>query len=338
LETNPSLSSPPPSGEQIPSNPEKSGPNGKRYRILLPVVLFLATCLSTFWTGASDWAPSTHLDRLDQALSDFWQNLPQGVGASFRHAVTEMNMNWPRGLGYMGGVLAILLTHELGHFVVARRYRIPATLPYFIPLPILPSGTMGAVISMEDSPVDRRQMFDLGLIGPLAGLLVAIPIAWVGVLRLPKIHLPGDGMQFHNPLLLQLMIEYLRPDYSETTGFFLNQFNALLMAGWVGMFITGLNTLPISQLDGGHAAYALLDRSALTLGRTVLVLAILFVLYTEQYGWVVMLVIIIFMGVDHPEIAEQRVQLNPLRRVLGWLALLIPILCLSPLGITPTAR
>jgi hypothetical protein len=142
LETNPALSSTPPVGEPIPSSPEKIGSNGHKNGILLPVVLFLATCISTFWTGATDWAPYTHLDKLDQAFSDFWQNLPQGVGASLRLAVTEMDLNWPRGFAYMGGVWAILLIHELGHFVVARRYRIPTTLPYWKTVPSIVTGCL----------------------------------------------------------------------------------------------------------------------------------------------------------------------------------------------------
>ncbi|MBN2581247.1 MAG: site-2 protease family protein [Pirellulales bacterium] len=338
METNAPQPSTPPSGERISAGLEKSPSKAAKNEVFLPAVLFLATCISTLWTGAADWAPYAHLDQFDRAFSDFWRNLPQGVGASFRDAVAEMHMNWSQGLTYMAAVLAILLTHELGHFVMAWRYRIPATLPYFIPLPILPFGTMGAVISMEGMETDRRRMFDLGLVGPLAGLLVAIPITWVGVMQLPQNPPAGAGIQFHNPLIIQLMMQYLRPDYGDSSAVYLNQFNAFLMAGWLGMFLTGLNMLPISQLDGGHVAYSLLDRSAQTLARTVLVLAILWVLFSEQYGWLVMLVIIIFLGVDHPATTDDRVPLNPFRRVLGWLALLIPILCLSPIGLTPAAR
>jgi membrane-associated protease RseP (regulator of RpoE activity) len=110
------------------------------------------------------------------------------------------------------------------------------------------------------------------------------------------------------------------------------------MAGWVGMFVTGLNMLPISQLDGGHVAYALFERGALTLARGLLIAAIIFVLLTEQYGWVVMLVVIILLGIDHPATADDSEPLNPIRRAIGWLALLIPILCLSPIGITPATH
>ena len=255
-----------------------------------------------------------------------------------RESAGILNLDWSQGLTYMLAVMLILLLHELGHFFQALRYGIPASLPYFIPVPILPFGTMGAVISMEGSHANRRQMFDLGITGPLAGLALALPITLIGIMQLPNIPVEGSGFRFHNPLIFQLLIAHLRPEYPTPTYLDLNQFNPYLMAGWVGMFVTGLNMLPISQLDGGHVAYALLDRGALTLARALLVLAIIFVLFTEQYGWVVMLVVIILLGIDHPAMAEDPEPLNPMRRAVGWLALLVPILCLSPLGITPAAH
>ena len=308
-------------------------------RVFLPTALFIATCLSTFWMGAVDWKPFSHFDSLEKAASIFWQNLPQSFGGAFREAIATLNLNWSQGLVYMAAVLAILLTHEMGHFLIALRYGIPATLPYFIPVPVLPFGTLGAIIEMEEGSEDnRRQMFDLGLIGPLAGLIVAIPITLYGIYKLPALPLKGEGFIFHNPLIFQLLIEYLRPDYPMPTQFYLNQFNPYLMAGWVGMFVTGLNMLPMSQLDGGHVAYSLFGRGAHTLARGLLVIAILFVLYYELYSWVVMLIVVILLGVDHPPTADDSLEIGPLRRALGWLALLIPILCLSPLGISQPVR
>jgi membrane-associated protease RseP (regulator of RpoE activity) len=307
-------------------------------RVLLPAVLFAATCLSTFWTGAVDWKPYAHRDSIEKAVSIFWQNAPQSYSGAFREAVASLHLNWSQGLVYMAAVLAILLTHEMGHFLVALRYGVPASLPFFIPVPVLPFGTMGAVISLEGSQANRRQMFDLGLIGPLAGLLVAIPITIVGICHLPKQPMQGEGLMFHNPLLIRYLIDYLRPGYVASTSIYLNQFNPYLMAGWVGMFVTGLNMLPVSQLDGGHVAYSLLERGAHTLARGLLVFTILYVLYTEQYSWVVMLVIVILLGIDHPPTADDNIEIGPLRRALGWLALLIPILCLSPIGISQPVR
>jgi len=314
-----------------------SATSRRKNGIWLPIVLFLATCLSTFWAAGSNWWPYAHLDNLDRAFWAFWQNAPQGSwGGALRESLGMLELNWSQGLTYMLAVMSILLIHEMGHFFMALRYGIPASLPMFIPVPILPFGTMGAVISMEGSHANRRQMFDLGITGPLSGLALALPITLIGIWQLPAAPALGSGFRFHNPLIFQLLIAHLRPEYPTPMYLDLNQFNPYLMAGWVGMFVTGLNMLPISQLDGGHVAYALLDRGAHTLARGLLILAMLFVLYTEQYGWVVMLVVIILLGIDHPPMTDDDAEpLNPLRRAIGWLALLIPILCLSPIGITP---
>ena len=328
----------PQSGTEKSSGHKTDAPHAPRLRderILLPILLLLATCLSTFWAAGTDWRPYAHLDSLEQAFWSFWQNLPQGsFTASVRESLGILKLNWSQGMTYMLAVMGILLMHEMGHFLMALRYGIPASLPFFIPVPILPFGTMGAVISMEGSQADRRQLFDLGTAGPLAGLAVALPITWIGIGQLPAAPEPGSGFCFQNPLIFQLLIALLRPEYPTPTHLYLNQFNPYIMAGWVGMFVTGLNMLPISQLDGGHVAYALLDRGSYTLARGVLIAAMVFVLLTEQYGWVVMLVIVIIMGIDHPATADDRVELNPLRRALGWLCLLVPILCLAPIGIS----
>lgn len=311
----------------------------RKQGLWLPIVLLVATCLSTFWAAGTNWRPYAQLDSLDKAFWAFWENVQQGsVSGALRESLGMLNLDWSQGLTYMLAVMSILLLHELGHFFQALRYGIPASLPFFIPVPILPFGTMGAVISMEGSHASRRQMFDLGITGPLLGLALALPITLIGIMQLPDSPAVGSGFRFHNPLIFQLLIAHLRPSYPTPTYLDLNQFNPYLMAGWVGMFVTGLNMLPISQLDGGHVAYALLDRGALTLARALLVLAIGFVLLTEQYGWVVMLVVIILLGIDHPPMAEDPEPLSPMRRAIGWLALLVPILCLSPLGITPAAH
>lgn len=286
---------------------------GRRRRIGLPLLLFGATCASTLFAGASDWEPF---------LGD-----AQAAGeVLFRH--------WPQGLLYMAAVMGILLTHEMGHFVFALRHRIPASLPYFIPVPFLPFGTMGAVIGMSGSKADRRQMFDLGVAGPLAGLVVAIPVAWIGIQQWVPGPAQASDFAMHPPLIFNLLTHYIRPDYQGDLVLYPSTMNPFLMAGWVGMLITGLNMLPVSQLDGGHVAYALLGRRAHLLGRGLLVASILFVLATEQYGWVLMIVLVTLIGTDHPPTADDRVPLGWPRRLLGWASLAIPILCFPPMGIT----
>jgi membrane-associated protease RseP (regulator of RpoE activity) len=229
--------------------------------------------------------------------------------------------------------MAILLTHEMGHFLQAVRYKIPASLPYFLPLPISPIGTVGAVITMQGSKADRRELFDIGISGPLAGLVVALPIAWLGILNAVPV-LPvgfmGDSIIFQDPPIMQWMTAWLRPDLPE--GWQLSM-SPLRMAGWVGMLITGLNLLPISQLDGGHVSYALLGRGAHWLARGVVLAGIAFIVITQQFNWILMLALVIIMGTDHPPTANDHAPLGWQRYVLGWLSLIIPLLCFTPIPV-----
>jgi membrane-associated protease RseP (regulator of RpoE activity) len=288
--------------------------------------------------GAADWNPTGRMQLLYGITATNWPQGSPGAAVHEAWAVAIQGMNWRQGLVYMCVVLALLLAHEMGHFLMALRHRIPASLPYFIPMPIIPFGTLGAVIGMEGSRANRREMFDLGIAGPLAGLAVTLPILYLGVLRLPDGAIHGQSLCFHNPLILQYMIAWLRPGYLTPGVLYLNQFNPFLMAGWVGLLVTGLNMLPISQLDGGHVAYALLGRRAHLLARSLIVAAILFILYAESYFWVVLLVLVILLGADHPPTANDRCRLGWLRRLLGWASLLIPLLCFPPGGITPMGR
>ncbi len=273
----------------------------------MPVFLFLATCASTFIAGALDWDPATQLEN-------------GTVGPTIA-------ANWLHGLVYAGAVLGILLTHEMGHFVQTLRYHVPASLPFFIPVPFMLTGTMGAVIGMEGSQADRKQLFDIGIWGPWAGLLVALPITWFGIQRATVME--GEApIVLGDPLIFRLMAHYLRPDIAADA--ILNKGQPLLMAGWVGMLITGLNMLPISQLDGGHVIYGLFGRRAKIVSRAFMIAAILFIVFDEHYNWTIMLVIVILLGVDHPPTRDDDVPLGWWRRVFGLASLAIPVLCFTP--------
>jgi membrane-associated protease RseP (regulator of RpoE activity) len=307
--------------EQLDLAGDYSHPTRRR-RVLLPVVLFLATCLSTFLSGvcvSGTWAEGRD---------------PFFYMTDFRQAHHAIVSHWQSGLTYMIAVMGILLMHEMGHFVQALRHRIPATLPFFIPVPMPPFGTFGAVIAMQGSKADRRQLFDLGVAGPLAGLAIALPLIWIGICQLDAQPPPDRFLRFQNPLLIRLMIEHFRPEFPSGGAICLNQFNPFLLAGWVGMLVTGLNMLPISQLDGGHVAYTLLRRKAHVLARSVIVAAILFVVLAGEYNWVVMLVLVILIGADHPPTANDHLALGRTRQAIGWAALTLPLLCLPP-GISP---
>ena len=276
-------------------------------RVVLPLVLFGATCFSTFLAGALDFNPGYYLEtsQADRVIS----------------------ANWSQGLVYMAAVIGILLCHEMGHFLQTVRYHVPASLPYFIPVPILMTGTMGAVIGMEGSRANRKQLFDIGISGPLAGLVVALPIIWFGI-KTAQVVPPEAEFQLGDPLIFKLLAGYLRPDLP--AGAVLDKNNPLLMAGWVGMLITGLNMLPISQLDGGHVIYGLFGRRSYLVARTFLITAIAFIVLGEHYNWTVMLVLVIMLGVDHPPTSHDNVPLGFWRNVLGLASLGIPVFCFTP--------
>ena len=288
----------------------RSRPRQQR-RLLLPLTLFVATCLSTFWVGAASWRPQA-IDSTD------------GISK----IVTD---NWQQGLTYMGAVLAILLTHEMGHFLQTVRYGIPASYPLCIPVPFSLIGTMGAVISMDGMRANRKQIFDIGIAGPLAGLAVAAPILFIGVknLDLSKAIAPHD-IQLYNPVIVRWMIEWMHPEWADRASWVaVSQLNPFFMAGWVGMLITGLNMLPVSQLDGGHTIYALFGRDAYKIARAFTIIAIAYVvLNLEQAAiWTPMLILVILLGIHHPPTADDTVEMDDFRWILGVASMAIPVLC-----------
>ena len=275
----------------------------------LPLFLFLVTCLSTFWAGAA----TINAASLLEGMSAIWRAL----------------LHWREGLIYMTAVLGILLAHEMGHFLLTLRHRIPASYPLFIPMPLSPIGTMGAVIAMQGSQADRRQLFDIGIAGPLAGLLVAVPVVYFGVLHAEAAQFTGPVI-YHDPLLIYLLRSWLRPEVGELG----LEMSPLLMAGWVGLLVTGLNMLPMSQLDGGHVTYALFGKKAHWIARLSALTAVVFIVLTETYAWIIMLALVMLMGLDHPRTLNDNVPLGRFRKGLGWASLSIPILCFPPLGVS----
>ncbi len=272
-------------------------------RLRMQSLLFVVTCLTTFAAGAVGWEP-----------------LLLGVDPGIAERIA---MYWPRGLAYAVAVMAVLAAHEAGHFIAARIHGIPATLPFFIPVPILLTGTMGAVIGMEGSRASRRQLFDIAIAGPLAGLVVALPLLAIGMRT-------GDAAAaspFALPPLARWILAALRPDIA-ATGTVVP--NAAFMAGWVGLLVTGLNMLPVSQLDGGHISAALFGRRGNWVARGVLLAAIAAIVVLGAYNWVVMVVVVALIGVDHPPIRDDGRPLGPLRTVLGILSFLIPVVTFMP--------
>jgi membrane-associated protease RseP (regulator of RpoE activity) len=280
---------------------------------MLPLMLFLATCASTFWVGVTKWHPVE--EAYLGSYAAMWQ-------------VTRNN--WQTGLQYMVAVLAILLTHEMGHFLQTVKYRIPASYPLCIPVPFNAIGTMGAVIGMDGTRANRRQIFDIGIAGPLAGLAVAIPVLWWGIVELDlSRQLQHNELQLNLPWIARWMLERAHPQWADREWIGLSELNPYFMAGWVGMLITGLNMLPISQLDGGHTIYALFLERAHTLAKWFLSFAIFYMVINLDHAamWTFMLVLVIFMGIHHPPTADDSVELGPGRWIIGLTSLVIPLLC-----------
>jgi membrane-associated protease RseP (regulator of RpoE activity) len=181
------------------------------------------------------------------------------------------------GLAFSGTLLSILVAHEFGHYFAARLHRVPATLPYFIPMPLLsPFGTMGAIIRMQGAIGSRRALLDIGAAGPLAGLCLAIPLYIVGARTstiVPTDSIPG-AVELGEPILTRLLDRLSgapRAPAGMTT-----LASPVYFGAWGGMLITWLNLLPVGQLDGGHVAYALLgkrqDKAAIWVHRLLLVI------------------------------------------------------------------
>lgn len=295
-------------------------PHRIKRRTVLPLILFFATCLSTFWVGVTHWQPVLTLESLATA------------GGMDLVPIRRLILSYgEQGVIYMACVMAILLCHELGHFFVTLLYRVPASFPIFLPFPFNPIGTFGAVIGMHGMQADRRQIYDIGLAGPLAGLVIAVPVMVMGILTL-DVSTPGSGdIQINCPLGTLWLIQWLRPDIDPQNGYlWLSHLNPYFVAGWVGFLITGLNMMPISQLDGGHVIYSLIGKKAHWVARITIVTAIAFMVYYLAPSLVLMTILLLLVGTDHPPTRNDRVPLGGFRIALGWLSLSIPFFCFPP--------
>jgi membrane-associated protease RseP (regulator of RpoE activity) len=257
---------------------------------------------------------------------------------------------WPFALA----LLSILLAHEFGHYFVGRHHKTDVSLPFFIPLPFTILGTMGAFINMRELPKNKRTLFDIGVAGPLSGLVVAIPVLFIGLsLSSMSIIRFGEGGLMEGNSLLYLFAKYivfgkLLPMPADYGGlppilywvfyFFTSQpipyggldvmIHPVALAGWAGLLVTGLNLIPAGQLDGGHILYALFGKNARRL--LPLVLFVLAVMGIAWPGWWLWAGLLFFMGRGHPETLDEITQLDPRRRKLALLMAVIFILVFTP--------
>lgn len=238
------------------------------------------------------------------------------------------------GMLFSFTLLTILSTHELGHYFACRYYRVKATLPFFIPAPI-GIGTFGAFIKIKSPITSRRALFDIGIAGPLAGFLFALPASLIGLLTAapaPPV-VQSDAIIFQDPLLFVIISKIFHlPQYTA--------WNPIYFAAWVGLLATGLNLLPVGQLDGGHVVYSLFGRRGhrfiawLFYGGMVVV-AVYGSLYRGWYGGLLYLVLLTVMVMfRHPPTLIQENEIGAARKFVAVIGLIVFLLSFLPLPVT----
>jgi len=274
----------------------------RRKRLLLHLGLFLATVATTIIAGA----------------------VQQGVNPFADLA------SFTRGIPFSFTLILILGTHEMGHYLVSRRHRLDVTLPYFIPAPPIPFiiGTFGAFIRIRSPIQDKRALLDVGCAGPLTGVAVAVPVLLVG-LRLSAVKMmpPGEAeLVLGEPLLFQILSWLTFGPLGPDDHIILHP---VAFAGWIGLLVTALNLMPVGQLDGGHVSYALFPQYHRYVSLACLGLLVFCGLFFWQ-GWFMWALLLYFLGLRHPPPHHYWVALDTRRRVLGFITILVFILCFTP--------
>ncbi len=233
-----------------------------------------------------------------------------------------------RGLPFAAALVTILLVHELGHYLTCLRYRVSASLPYFLPAPLIsPVGTFGAFIRIRSRFPDRRALFDIGASGPWAGFVVALAATVIGLAHSTVLATPQEwhGYEWGDSLLTAFLIRVVLHVDSATV-----LLHPVAFAGWFGLFVTSLNLLPVGQLDGGHVLYATLGRPTPRIA--ALLIAFLVWLGVRGYpGWLLWAVIItVFLSLGHPPTDDDRRPLDPARRLAALATLVLFVLTFVP--------
>lgn len=305
----------------------------KRRQLRTSVLLFIATFLSTFLVGSAfiplELAITAFVPGGRESLDARLQEHAAVTGQppeTFEGLLWEYSIN---GLKYAVPLMIILLCHEMGHFLQSVRYRVPASFPYFIPLPVPPLGTMGAVILQGRGVADRRQMFDIAVSGPIAGLIVTLPVLYYGILtsEFSAGTITPTEMEFGEPLLLKWMIRWLHGPTPEGAVFVLNGYG---FAGWVGVFITAMNLLPVGQLDGGHILYTLIGRPAHWVAMGIIAVGCAVMVKTGTYSYLILVLLLTLTGVKHPPTSSDHIPLGVVRHLLGWATLSFLIIGFTP--------
>jgi membrane-associated protease RseP (regulator of RpoE activity) len=246
-------------------------------------------------------------------------------------------MFYVRGLWYSLTILAILGCHEMGHYVACLRYGVVATRPYFLPAPVLLTGTLGAFIRIKSRIPNKTALFDIGIAGPIAGFVIAVPALFIGLMLSRVDQLPADQsglIELGEPLLFKIAAWMIWGNVAE--GYSINM-HPMAFAAWFGLLATALNLFPIAQLDGGHISYAVLGERSTTITLVMVSVAVgLSFVSSSWIAWTVLLLVMIFtLGPKHPPTLYDDEPLEKGRVALAVVAMLILVLCFTPAPIGP---
>jgi membrane-associated protease RseP (regulator of RpoE activity) len=302
----------------------------RRDRVWLHVLLLLLTVASTTFVGGC------HYLSFDQAF-DTVPPMNDQDGRAFILNIFSQPSFYLNGLWYSLTVLGILGCHEMGHYVACLRYGVDASRPYFLPAPLPLTGTLGAFIRIRSRIPSKVALFDIGIAGPIAGFVVAVPALFIGLWLSEVVRLPEDQSQLMSlgePLLFRLAAWLLFGDVAE--GYSINM-HPMAFAAWFGLLATALNLFPIAQLDGGHISYAVLGRRSLWITLAMVVVAVgLTLLSSSWIAWTVMLLLmLVLVGPRHPPTLDDDTPLDGARLWLALFAVVMLIVCFTPAPIEP---
>ena len=273
-------------------------PERPKVKVLTPLILFCITFTAVLFAGAFQYGVNPFTDPAEAY----------------------------KGLPFALTLIAILLSHEMGHFLMSKHHDVVATLPYFIPAPNI-LGTFGAFIRMKSPIPDRNALVDIGAAGPLSGFVVALPALIIGIKMSPLVSLTANtGFKLGDSLLVSLISFLVRPGIP--AGYELG-LNPIAFAGWIGMFVTAMNLIPIGQLDGGHIAYALFGRWYHLIARAALIALVVMGIWGWEV-WLFWALIILILGMGHPSPMNPYQPLDTKRKFIGVLAMIILIITFIP--------
>ncbi len=297
-------------------------------RILLHVVLFVATLVTATLTGAN-WA------LLGQDQSTSYLGLALSIFTALPKSIASGNfVPLTNGLIFAGTLLLILSAHEFGHYFACRHYKIRATLPFYVPgppFPVTPFGTFGAVIKIKEPIRSRRALFDIGIAGPLAGFVFALPASIVGLAIAKQWAGQSGGVEFLDPPLFKIIMKVLgTPQQME--------WNPVYWAAWAALLVTALNLFPVGQLDGGHVVYAIVGPrlhklvSQIVCASLGILAVVAFVLYRSPIWFLWTIVLVFLLRVGHPPTTDDE-PLGKARIALAIAAGIVFALCFMPFPI-----